>query len=74
MNNPNDTLSLSTILGKAENLHTDKEYQECTLEQATQFDKQRNYTYDTELEEYKKQAQEMWSDSCTTPRKPNEIT
>ena len=24
---------------------------------------------DTELEEYKKQAQELWSDSCTTPRK-----
>jgi nitrogen fixation NifU-like protein len=25
---------------------------------------------DKELEEYKKQAQEMWSDSCTTPRSP----
>jgi len=24
---------------------------------------------DADLEEYKKQAQEMWSDSCTTPRK-----
>ena len=24
---------------------------------------------DAELEEYKKQAQETWSDSCTTPRK-----
>ena len=24
---------------------------------------------DQELEEYKKQAQELWSDSCTTPRK-----
>ena len=24
---------------------------------------------DQELEDYKKQAQEMWSDSCTTPRK-----
>jgi len=24
---------------------------------------------DAELEEYKKQAQELWSDSCTTPRK-----
>ena len=23
------------------------------------------------LEEYKKQAQELWSDSCTTPRKKN---
>jgi hypothetical protein len=27
---------------------------------------------DAELEEYKRQAQEMWSDSCTTPRKPND--
>jgi hypothetical protein len=24
---------------------------------------------DNDLEEYKRQAQEMWSDSCTTPRK-----
>ena len=24
---------------------------------------------DQELEEYKKQAQELWADSCTTPRK-----
>jgi hypothetical protein len=24
---------------------------------------------DQELEEYKRQAQAMWSDSCTTPRK-----
>jgi hypothetical protein len=23
---------------------------------------------DQELEEYKRQAQELWSDSCTTPR------
>lgn len=27
---------------------------------------------DAELEEYKKQAQELWSDSCTTPRKAQE--
>jgi len=27
---------------------------------------------DVELEEYKKQAQELWSDSCTTPRKGTE--
>jgi len=27
---------------------------------------------DAELEEYKKQAQEIWSDSCTTPRKQND--
>jgi hypothetical protein len=27
---------------------------------------------DSELEEYKKQAQELWSDSCTTPRKDQE--
>ena len=60
-----------SISREAENLHSDKEYQECTLEQATEFAKQRNYTYtiDTELEEYKKQAQEMWNDSCTSPRK-----
>lgn len=24
---------------------------------------------DVELEEYKRQAQDLWSDSCTTPRK-----
>ena len=27
---------------------------------------------DAELEEYQKQAQETWSDSCTTPRKAAE--
>jgi hypothetical protein len=27
---------------------------------------------DQELEEYKRQAQELWSDSCTTPRKSND--
>jgi hypothetical protein len=27
---------------------------------------------DQELEEYKRQAQETWSDSCTTPRKQND--
>jgi len=27
---------------------------------------------DHELEEYKRQAQETWSDSCTTPRKEQE--
>jgi hypothetical protein len=27
---------------------------------------------DVELEEYKRQAQEIWSDSCTTPRKNND--
>ena len=27
---------------------------------------------DAELEEYTKQAQELWSDSCTTPRKQND--
>lgn len=27
---------------------------------------------DTELEEYKKQAQELWNDSCTSPRKAQE--
>ena len=27
---------------------------------------------DTELEEYKKQAQELWNDSCTAPRKAQE--
>lgn len=58
-----------SISREAENLHSDKEYQEATLEQVKEFDKRRNYTYDTELEEYKKQAQEMWNDSCTSPRK-----
>jgi len=27
-----------------------------------------SYLADKELEDYKKQAQELWSDSCTTPR------
>ena len=27
---------------------------------------------DAELEEYKKQAQELWNDSCTAPRKAQE--
>lgn len=27
---------------------------------------------DQELEEYKRQAQEMWSDSCTTTKKQND--
>lgn len=27
---------------------------------------------DTELEEYKRQAQELWNDSCTAPRKAQE--
>ena len=27
---------------------------------------------DEALEEYMKQAQELWNDSCTTPRKNNE--
>ena len=27
---------------------------------------------DNELEEYKKQAQELWNDSCTSPRKAQE--
>ena len=27
---------------------------------------------DQELEEYKRKAQELWSDSCTTPRKSND--
>ena len=27
-----------------------------------------SYLADKELEDYRKQAQELWSDSCTTPR------
>jgi hypothetical protein len=27
---------------------------------------------DQELEDYMKQAQDLWSDSCTTPRKQND--
>ena len=27
-----------------------------------------SYLADKELEDYKKQAQELWSDSCTAPR------
>ena len=37
-------------------------------EKAIEFWKKR----DKDLEEYMKQAQELWNDSCTTPRKNNE--
>lgn len=37
--------SISTILGKAENLHSDKGYSESTLEKQAEFDKRRNYQY-----------------------------
>ena len=71
-------VSYDTPLERAENLHSDKDYTTSTHEKQTDFDKKRNYHYrytntdnpeDTELEEYKKQAQEMWNDSCTSPRK-----
>jgi hypothetical protein len=28
-----------------------------------------SYLADKELDDYRRQAQELWSDSCTTPRK-----
>ena len=31
-----------------------------------------SYLADKEIEDYKKQAQELWSDSCTTPRSNND--
>ena len=39
---------------------------------ADKFDEQvimKEEYYDQELEDYKRQAQEMWNDSCTSPRK-----
>jgi hypothetical protein len=39
---------------------------------AEKFDEQvimKEEYYDQELEDYKRQAQEMWNDSCTSPRK-----
>lgn len=45
-------VSYDTPLERSEILHTDKEYQEATLEQATEFDKRRNYDY-TNIIEYK---------------------
>ena len=47
-------------------VHSDKDYELGTLEEATEFAKKR----DDSLEEYRKQAMELWNDSCTTPRKP----
>jgi hypothetical protein len=41
----NDTSSLSTLLGKAENLHSDKGYEESTHEKQQEFAKRRNYHY-----------------------------
>jgi hypothetical protein len=40
--------------------------------EAEKFDEQvvmKEEHYDEELEEYKRQAQETWNDSCTSPRK-----
>ena len=53
------------VLYEAADMHSDKGYQESTLEEAEEFAKKREES----LNEYMKQAQELWSDSCTTPRK-----
>lgn len=52
-------------LSSAEEIHSDKGYEVSTHEKQAEFAKKR----DDSLEEYRKQAQELWSDSCTTPRK-----
>jgi hypothetical protein len=45
MNKTDNTSSLSTLLRKAENLHSDKGYEESTLEKVEEFAKKRNYHY-----------------------------
>jgi len=47
---------------------SEKDYKLATLEEAEEFAKKR----DESLNEYMKQAQELWNDSCTAPRKPKE--
>jgi hypothetical protein len=43
----------------------EKDYELATLEEAEEFARKR----DESLNEYMKQAQELWNDSCTAPRK-----
>jgi hypothetical protein len=61
--------SLTNIL-EGEKITTDDtvEYQLSTHEKQAEFAKKR----DASLNEYMKQAQELWNDSCTSPRKPKE--
>jgi hypothetical protein len=46
----------------------EKDYELATLEEAEEFARKREES----LNEYMKQAQELWNDSCTSPRKPKE--
>ena len=55
-------------LFSAEAIHSDKGYTLSTHEKQAEFAKKR----DDSLEEYRKQAQELWNDSCTSQRKPKE--
>jgi len=61
--------SLTNIL-EGEKITTDDtvEYQLSTHEKQAEFAKKR----DESLNEYMKHAQELWNDSCTSPRKPKE--
>ena len=43
----------------------EKDYELATLEEAEEFARKREES----LNEYMKQAQELWNDSCTAPRK-----
>jgi predicted HicB family RNase H-like nuclease len=45
--------------------HSDKGYKESTHEKQAEFARKR----DASLNEYISQAQEIWNDSCTAPRK-----
>jgi len=53
------------VLYKAGEMHSDKGYKESTHEKQAEFARKR----DESLQEYMKQAQELWNDSCTAPRK-----
>jgi hypothetical protein len=51
-----------SVIGKD---HSDKGYELSTHEKQAEFAKKR----DASLTEYMKNAQEIWNDSCTAPRK-----
>jgi hypothetical protein len=53
------------VLYEAAEIHSDKGYQVSTHEKQAEFAKKREES----LDEYRKQAMELWNDSCTSVRK-----
>jgi hypothetical protein len=52
-------------LAEVSKWHSDKGYEESTHEKQAEFARKREES----LREYMKEAQELWNDSCTAPRK-----